>query len=134
MKSRHILLLSIVALLTGCKVPTAVISSTQTCLGVSVQENPATQLYEARLGYARNEFAYVPGNTNCPTSVPDVILELKVNNIFGGGMIYQRLAVGAVACAQPGASLMFSKDSTGSFGTNLVQQLPLLFPKAPTTK
>lgn len=128
MKTRHIAVLFAVAVLTGCQAPKAIISSTQTCIGVSVQENPATQLYEARLGYARNEFAYVPANTNCPASVPDVILELKVNNIFGGGMIYQRLAVGATACAQPGASLMFSKDGTGQPNTNLIpiiQQLHL---------
>lgn len=134
MKLSHIFILLIAVGLTGCKAPNAVITSTQTVVGVSVQENPATQLYEARGGYARNEFAFVPGNTNCPDSIPNVIMELRVNNLFAGGMIYQRLAVGSVACSQPGASLMFSKDSTGSFGTNLIQQLPLLLPKPAALK
>lgn len=129
MKIHYAIVLLAAVALVGCKAPRAIISSTQTVLGVSVQENPSTQLYEARIGYARNEFAYVPGNTNCPASVPDVILELRVNNLLGGGMIYQRLAVGQTACSQPGASLMFAKDSTGSFGTNLIQQLPVLVPK-----
>jgi hypothetical protein len=131
MKIRHIAVLTACAALVGCAAPHAVISSTQTVVGVSVQENPATQLYEARLGYARNEFAFVPANTNCPASVPDVILELRVSNIFAGGMIYQRLAVGSTACAQPGASLMFAKDSSGQTGTNLIQVIQQLHLEKP---
>lgn len=125
MKLIHLLSAASIFVLAGCQGPNAVISSTQTVLGVSVQENPSTQLYEARAGYARNEFAFVPGNTNDPASVPNVIMELRVNNLFAGGMIYQRLAIGQVACAQPGASLMFSKDASGNIVPAVVQQLQL---------
>jgi hypothetical protein len=103
----------------GCKT-NSVITTTQTGLGISISENPSTQLYEARLGYFRNEFAYVPGNTNDPTSVPDVLLEIRMENLFRGGLVYQRLAVGKNAVSQPGASLMFARDADGNLNSNVV--------------
>jgi hypothetical protein len=103
----------------GCKT-NSVITTTQTGLGISISENPSTQLYEARLGYFRNEFAYVPGNTNDPTSVPDVMLEIRMENLFRGGLVYQRLAVGKNAVSQPGASLMFARDADGNLNSNVV--------------
>lgn len=122
-------------LLSGCAADRSyIITSAQTVLGITVTENPATQLYEARLGLVLSQVAFVPGNTNDPSSFPDVIQEFKVNNIFTGGLIYQRLAVGKNAVCQPGAALMFAKDGTGSFGTNLAQQLPLLLQRPPVVK
>lgn len=107
--------------LAGCSHLNAVVTTTQTGLGVSLSENPTTQLYEARLGYFRNEFAFVPGNTNEPSSVPDVIEELRIQNIFQGGSIYQRLCVGKNAVQQPGAAVMFMKDANGNILTNVIQ-------------
>lgn len=111
-------------LLAGCVIPHAVIVTSQTVLGASVSENPQTQLYEARFGFARNEFAFVPTDTNGP--IPDVIMEIRVNNIYQGGGIYQRLAVGSNAVSQPGAALMFAKDATGNTISNAVHLIPLL--------
>ncbi len=122
---KKLIFASVVAvILTGCAaMKNSVMVTTQTGLGVTVSENPATQLYEARLGYFRNEFAFIPGNTNEPTSLPDVMMELRIVNIFSGGGIYQRLCVGRNAVQQPGASLMFCKDAKGNLLTNAVQVL-----------
>lgn len=124
MKRNLILLTSALLTLCGCGgMKHSVIVSTGTVVGVSVSQNPATQLYEAKLGYGRAEFAYVPGNTNNPASVPDVMMEMRVYNIFAGGGIYQRLAVGKNAVAQPGASIMFAKDATGVISSNALHSI-----------
>lgn len=110
-------LLALAALLTvlcGCTNLHSVITSTQTGLGVSVSENPSTQLYELRFGYFRNEFAFVPGDTNHPGTVPDVLMEIRMENIVKGGLVYQRLAVGQNAVTQPGAAALFAKGPDGS--------------------
>lgn len=118
-------------LLVGCATRHAVIVNTGTVLGIDISENPSTSLYHVKLGYARTEFAYVPSNrstsTNDPTTgsgakdVPDVLLELKMQNIFQGGGVYQRLAVGNIAVTQPGAAFMFAKDATGNFAPGTVE-------------
>lgn len=111
-------------LLQGCASHHAVIATTGTVLGFDLSENPATQLYHVKFGYVRSELAYVPSNRaindsqqsykNGATDVADVIMELRFENLLKGGGLYQRLAVGSVAVKQPGASLMFAKDSTGT--------------------
>lgn len=108
----------------GCKSTNCVVVTTQTGLGVSISENPTTQLYEARLGYFRNEFAFVPVDTNGTT--PDVLMELQMNHLLKGGLIYQRLAVGKTAVSQPGATLMFSKGPDGKLSTNIAEKLKLI--------
>ena len=120
---KRILSLIAALALTGCEHLNSVVTTTQTGLGVSVSENPSTQLYEVRLGYFRNEFAFVPCNTNTPGTVPDVIEELRIQNIFQGGSIYQRLCVGQHAVTQPGAAVMLAKDANGNVSTNLLQML-----------
>lgn len=99
--------------LPGCALKHSVLVTTQTVLGAQVAQNPTSQAYEAKFGYARNEFAIVPGGTNDPTAVPDVVTELRVENILKGGLIYQRLAVGKTAVAQPGAAFLFAKGTDG---------------------
>lgn len=95
-----------------------VVSGTSTILGVQIAENPATQLYEAKFGYARAEVALVP------TNGPAVIMELRYSGIFSrSGGIYQRLAVGNAAVMQPGATLMFAKDVDGNISSNAVQAI-----------
>jgi hypothetical protein len=115
--------------LCGCAAPNSVCTTAQSVLGLTVSENPATQLYEVRFGLVLSQIAFVPGNTNDPASYPDVIQEFRINNIFTGGLVYQRLAVGKNAVQQPGASVMFSKDSSGSLSPGTLQQLQLLRPK-----
>lgn len=127
MKLTYILAVAVLGL-TGCASPNSVVTTAQSVLGISVSENPATQLYEARAGLVLSQIAFVPCNTN-GGFVPDVIQEFRINNIFTGGLVYQRLAVGKSAVEQPGASLMFSKDASGNVSANAVQQLQLLRPK-----
>lgn len=107
-------------LLTGCNAinHNYVVSGTGTILGLQIAENPATQLYEAKFGYARAEMALVP------TNGPAVIMELRYSGIFSrSGGIYQRLAVGADAVKQPGAAFMFAKDADGNLSSNVVQAI-----------
>lgn len=107
-------------LLTGCGAinHSYVVSGTGTVLGVQIAENPATQLYEAKFGYARAEIALVP------TNGPAVLMELRYSGIFSrSGGIYQRLAVGAAAVSQPGAAFMFAKDADGNLSSNAIQAI-----------
>lgn len=121
---KKLYLLPLLAGLTGCATSHSVIVNTATVLGVAVAENPSTSLYEARFGYARTEFAYVPSNRGLGTNdlttghgakdVADVIMEIRMENLLKGGLVYQRLAVGENAVKQPGAALLFAKGTDGS--------------------
>lgn len=107
-----------------------VLASTSTNIGVEISQNPATQSPQAKLGYQRVELAIVPSNRttkdevseansmkNGAKDVADVVMELRYGGIFDLGAtsgIYQRLAVGSIAVTQPGASLMFAKDASGT--------------------
>lgn len=56
----------------------------------------------------------------------NVLMELRYSGIFdwgSGSGIYQRLAVGDQAVSQPGASLMFTKDSAGKVDQNAEKAL-----------
>ncbi len=109
-----------VLLLAGCAAidRNYVVTGTGTVIGVQIAENPATQLYEAKLGYARAEVALVP------TNGVSVLMELRYSGIFTrDGGIYQRLAVGDVAVKQPGASFMFAKDAKGTISTNAIEAI-----------
>jgi len=117
---KSVCLLAALLLLCGCQAinHSYVVTGTGTILGVQIAENPTTQLYEAKFGYARSEGALVP------TNGPPVIMELRYGGIFSKtGGIYQRLAVGAEAVKQPGASFMFAKDAAGNLSTNVVQAI-----------
>lgn len=123
-------LLALLVVLTGCSTSHSVIVSTGTVLGVAVAENPSTGMYEARFGYARTEFAYVPSNRPRNTNevvigqgakdTANVLMEVRMENVLKGGLIYQRLAVGDIAVAQPGAALLFAKAPDGSFDASAV--------------
>ena len=104
----------------------SVIASTATVIGVEVSQNPATQAPQAKLGYNRGEFAFVPtnrhageaaGNTGRGASdTANVIMELRYGGIFdltSSSGIYQRLAVGETAVQQDGAALLFMKNAAG---------------------
>ena len=127
--------------LTGCGKPGfSILAATATIIGVEISQNPATQTPQAKLGYNRAEFAFVPTNRGggvpsddgAITSVSganesgDVIMELRYGGIFDVGAssgIYQRLAVGTVAVQQAGASLMFAKDAEGTLNSETISAL-----------
>jgi hypothetical protein len=122
----------LVASLTGCvATKDHVIASTATVIGVELGQAPANTSPQAKLGYNRAEFAYVPTNRHelkskdGPTTVKgadesaDVLMELRYGDIFSGkGGIYQRLAVGKNAVSQGGAAVMFAKDAEGKMDAN----------------
>lgn len=123
----HILLLAAILALTGCRSPQhSILAASGTAIGLEVAENPASQLYHAKLGYVRSELAVVPSNrtsTDYGTSTGNgakdtgnVVMELHYGNIFSlkSSSIYQRLAVGDIAVAQPGAAYMFAKSTDGT--------------------
>lgn len=123
----HILLLAAILALTGCRSPQhSILAASGTAIGLEVAENPASQLYHAKLGYVRSELAVVPSNrtsTDYGTSTGNgakdtgnVVMELHYGNIFSlkSSSIYQRLAVGDIAVAQPGAAYMFAKNTDGT--------------------
>jgi hypothetical protein len=144
MKSLILIAFIAVAGLCGCASRHYVIAATGTVLGVDVSQDPSTGLYHAKLGYARTETAIVPSNrssgaTNDPPTgqgakdVAPVILEVKMANLFSGGGIYQRLAVGAEAVGQPGASFMFAKDASGNLSSNAADAVARSLATVPTT-
>jgi hypothetical protein len=124
-------------LFTGCASNRNVIVATGTVLGFDISESPQTGLYHAKFGYARTEFALVP-STNGYT--PDVLMELRFHGMLSKeGGLYQRVAVGTTAVSQPGAAVMFLKNSSGQLDTNAVAALkafssvPTPMYKAPTS-
>lgn len=121
-------LLTCLLLLTGCQAinHNYVVSGTGTIIGVQIAENPATQLYEAKLGYARAEVALVP------TNGPAVLMELRSSGMFSrNGGIYQRLAVGNAAVMQPGAAFMFARDASGNLSSNVIEAISLKMKQIP---
>lgn len=109
----------------------SVLAATGTVIGVEVSQNPATQSPQGKLGYNRGELAFVPTNRNGGKDAgtshdgardsANVIMELRYGGIFDLGEssgIYQRLAVGDIAVHEPGAAVMFAKNSDGSIGND----------------
>lgn len=134
-KPSLLLLCATAIVLCGCgHTRDYVISGSGTVIGVEIGQNPASQMYHAKLGYVRTEVALVPTNRGTSTNGPavnggakdtaNVIMELKFNGIFSSsGGIYQRLAVGDKAVGQPGAAIMFAKDAQGSVSSNVVDAI-----------
>ena len=110
--------------LMGCTAKRdAVLAATGTNIGVEISEHPATQMPQAKLGYNRAEFAFVPTSAGSKSDgggsasdTADVVMELHYPGIFDFGPtsgIYQRLAVGKTAVTQPGAALLFARNMAG---------------------
>lgn len=124
-------------IIQGCaETSHSIIAATETTIGVNISQNPATDSPQAKLGYNRAELAIVPTNRskskeagtvkNGAKDVADVLMELRYGGIFDTGStsgIYQRLAVGSTAVIQPGADVMFAKDSAGIVSNNSVAAL-----------
>lgn len=126
MKQTYLLAVLISATASGC-LPArhSVVASTGTVIGLEIAQNPASQMYQAKLGYNRAELAVVPSNRSSDkgeastgggaSDTADVVMELNYANIFSLSQsgIYQRLAVGKFAVSQPGAAFMFAKGKDG---------------------
>lgn len=114
-------LLAAVCLLTGCagiNNPNRIVIVSGTVLGIELGENPATQLYHARLGYVRSEVALVPSTNGL---APDVLLEANYGRLLTrDASLRQRLAVGRNAVSQPGAFLLFATSRDGTVDSNAV--------------
>jgi len=129
---KYVALLALI-LQAGCAaVKDHVFVASGTVLGFSVAQNPATQLYEAKLGYARTEIGLIPTNTN---GVPrtDVMFEIT----FGGlpsGSFSQRLAVGPEACSAAGQTMLFARDAKGQLQASPQLAKFLSMTNTPTTK
>jgi len=123
----------------GCAGRQAVIAVSGTVIGLEVSQNPANQSPQAKLGYNRGEIAIVPTNRSATEEpgtslggardIADVIMEIRYGGIFDTGPssgIYQRLAVGPTAVAQPGASVMFARDANGDMSPQAAEVLKSL--------
>jgi hypothetical protein len=156
MKNVLLLILSVTGLLfSGCASGKHyVIAATGTSIGVEIAQNPATQLYQAKLGYNRAELALVPSNRASgkkgdvttgggAADTTDVVMELNYGNVFNltGATIYQRLAVGKQAVSQPGAAFMFAKGKDGTLDPTVatavsraISTVPAVLPDVTTLK
>jgi hypothetical protein len=129
----------------GCAGRHSVVAVTGTTIGVEIGQNPQTQMYQAKLGYNRGELAVVPSNRSATEEAgtarggakdtTDVIMELKYANIFSftNSGIYQRLAVGSTAVAQPGAAFMFAKNASGDIDQQTAQAISASIKSIPAT-
>src|ERR1041384_5518848 len=125
-QSPALLLSSLVALmnlLAGCStvVRGNIISTVNTGFGVTIAENPQTELYEVKVGYIRSQYYSIPtGKTvekdknaccgepqlsNRPQDTPEVVsgISLKANtgHLLFGMNIAENFAVGKVAVMSP---------------------------------
>jgi hypothetical protein len=124
----------------GCSTRLArenVFANTESAFGLTVAENPQTQMYELKLGYARHELFYVPSsklvfyekgagkgrevaptsitNYNDPSSTPEVLAEIQIGGSGqsrgGSFTLRQRLAIGKNAVGAPAAVGLMAGDS-----------------------
>lgn len=114
---------------TGCKtiVRENVISTIDTGIGVTLAENPKTELYEAKIGYIRSQFYSVPTGKNVETTgdqthlsntadmTPEIVsgirMESDARHLLLGVSISESFAVGKVAVMSPAAVAMYVSDA-----------------------
>ena len=123
-----------VLIATGCKtvVRENIISSIETGIGVTLAENPKTEMYEVKIGYIRSQFYSVPtgkvvenekpGNTNCCSTAkdkrsnradrtPEVISGIRMStsakHLLLGVDVSENFAVGKVAVNSKAAMAMY---------------------------
>ena len=99
-----------------------IISSINTGIGVSLAENPKTELYEVKVGYIRNQFYSVPtgkmvkGATNNAADVtPELVSGIRMNSdarhLFLGITVAENFAVGKTAVMSPAAVAMYVSEA-----------------------
>ncbi len=118
---------------SGCKtvVRENIISSINTGIGISLAENPKTELYEAKIGYIRSQFYSVPtGKTverdknaccgehslsNDAHKTPNIVSGIRFNSdlrhLMLGATIAENFAVGDLAVNSPAAVAMYVGDA-----------------------
>ena len=129
-----------------------VFANTETMFGIMVTENPKTQLYEGRVGYARHELFLVPtskrvhysegetgdpgtGTHDDPSKTPEVLAEIQVGGHAKGGgtvKVYQRLAVGALA-VRSGAAIALMAQNVETARAAAIGAIPADTLRAPLT-
>lgn len=127
---------------TGCTASREnVLAITSTVIGVQVHQKDADKTPELKVGYARQEFAFVPtdrGTNGSSTNSAEVLMEINAKGNIGLGTayqggIYQRLAVGRTAVGQPGAAFMMAKDHEGAVSPEAARAVSQSFQKLPTS-
>lgn len=115
---------------TGCKtvVRENIISSINTGIGVSLAENPKTEMYEVKVGYIRSQFYSVPTGKNVedtsadgknlsnranitPELVSGIRMESDARHLLLGVSVSESFAVGKVAVMSPAAAAMYIADA-----------------------
>lgn len=135
------LLLAPAVILTGChrEMRETVVATTQSMIGLSLAQNVQSQMYELRIGYARNEFFWVPTSKRVyydenggertwgsgqpahddPIWTPEVLAEIQVGGRGKLGIgsdqgarvaMYQRLAMGKRAVESKAAVALMAND------------------------
>jgi hypothetical protein len=105
---------------TGCKtvVRENIISSVNTGIGVSLAENPKTEMYEVKVGYIRSQFYSVPtgktvegATSNAANVTPELVSGIRMNSdarhLLLGVSVIENFAVGKVAVMSPAAVAMY---------------------------
>jgi len=118
----------------GCKTIARenIISSINTGIGLTVAQNPSTEMYEVKIGYIRNQFYSVPtGKTveddsavtnnlqsnrsnraqDTPEMVSGIRMESGVKQLLVGLNVSESFAVGATAVMSPAAVAMYIANS-----------------------
>lgn len=117
----------------GCKtvVRENIVSSVNTGIGISLTENPQTELYEVKIGYIRSQFYSVPTGkmveaddkvngaeqklSNGAHRTPNVVSGIRFNSDFRhlllGATISENFAVGDRAVMSPAAVAMYIADA-----------------------
>ena len=115
---------------TGCKtvVRENIISSINTGIGVTLAENPKTELYEVKVGYIRSQFYSVPTGKNVedesaggthlsneanitPEIVSGIRMESDARHLLLGVSVSESFAVGKIAVMSPAATAMYIADA-----------------------
>lgn len=116
-----------------------VFANTESAFGLTIAENPQTQMYEMKLGYSRHELFYVPSskmafydkgcnglegekapcklsNYNDPSKTPEVLAEIQIGSKAqgkdSGFTLRQRLAIGPKAVESDAAKALLANPNT----------------------
>jgi len=125
--------LAVMPLLAGCATVARenIISSINTGIGLSLTENPQTELYEVRAGYIRSQYYSVPsgkvvkrqkdggasgsGYSNAAENTPEVVSGIRMKSDFRhllvGASVSENFAVGKVAVMSPAAVAMYVAEA-----------------------
>ncbi|MBI5386182.1 MAG: hypothetical protein HZA90_16040 [Verrucomicrobia bacterium] len=120
--------LGLVLTQTGCKTVARenIISTINTGIGITLSENPRTELYEVKAGFIRDQFYSVPtgkkvegtGQSNAANWTPEVVSGIRAHSgaehLFIGMDVAENFAVGAVAVQSEAATAMYIANAKNS--------------------